>query len=190
MVGARAGGQLPGLETHLRWSRSCSASCWCCSTSARSRCTASLSCEFSSQRAHASLGPGSVAPCGERAWPRPPPSWGERTRERCFQGAPRRTKRRGPQTSRAKPEPGLRPASCSGFGSWQPGSRFSRFESWPHKAGQPRTWLKSKPANHSARFSELLAVSLPREPSLPKQHCFGEADRFLLSPLLSTLCHH
>lgn len=190
MVGARAGGQLPGLETHLRWSRSCSASCWCCSTSARSRCTASLSCEFSSQRAHASLGPGSAAPCGERAWPRPPPSWGERTRERCFQGAPRRTKRRGPQTSRAKPEPGLRPASCSGFGSSQPGSRFSRFESWPHKAGQPRTWLKSKPANHSARFSELLAVSLPREPSLPKQHCFGEADRFLLSPLLSTLCHH
>lgn len=66
----------PDPQTYLRWSRSCSASCRCCSTSACSRRAVSLSCELSSQRPHPSLGSCWAAPLpvGEPAWPGPAPS--------------------------------------------------------------------------------------------------------------------
>ena len=87
--------------THLRWSRSRSASCWCCSTSSRSCRTASLSCEFS-QRRPPSLGEHSAAPFGEPAGPGLRPSCEECSQERCFQEA-----RRAPGVHR----PAWRPSS-------------------------------------------------------------------------------
>lgn len=93
-----AGGQRRGPRTHLRWSRSCSASCWCCSTSARSRRTVSWSCEFSSRRPQPSPGLCSGTPAAELAGPGPPPSYAEGGGERCLQGAQRRPRRAGPRT--------------------------------------------------------------------------------------------
>lgn len=96
--GGAGGKEAPGPRTHLRWSRSCSASCWCCSTSARSRRTASWSCEFSSRRPHPSPGLCSATPAAELAGPGPPASYAEGGGERCLRGAPRRARRAGPRT--------------------------------------------------------------------------------------------
>lgn len=95
--GSRGGAGSSGPQTHLRWSRSCSASCWCCSTSARRCRTVSLSRAFSSRRPHSSLGPCSAMPVGEPAGPGPAPSWGEGSQERCFQTAQGPTRCKGPQ---------------------------------------------------------------------------------------------